>query len=366
MWRARVWLGLAVSLLFLLLLLVRVDHDELFEVLGAARPGWLVGAFAVYLIALWWRAWRWRLVLGEAIPLRTMDAYALVLIGYAANNVLPARAGELVRAQLIHDRHGGSRLVALGTIATERVADGLVLALFLLGTLALAGGNAALTALALVAGAGFIALAALLAALSSHANRPREHDRPAAGQRLLRLTPQRLRPRAGAWLERFLTGLTTVRGPRAWSLILTASVLTWGLEAAMYWMVGIALGLDLHPALYLGVCGAANLAVAVPASAGGIGPFEYFAREVVVRFGASTVAGTAYALALHALLLVPVVVIGAVLLWVRHTGPRAVLRAAAHAPVSPPAPAITTMTGVGAAPAGPARKPAAAELPARE
>ena len=42
--------------------------------------------------------------------LSTNDATALVVIGYAANNVLPMRAGELVRVQLLHDRHGADRV----------------------------------------------------------------------------------------------------------------------------------------------------------------------------------------------------------------------------------------------------------------
>ena len=97
----------------------------------------------------------------------------------------------------------------------------------------------------------------------------------------------------------------------------------------MYWLVGIGFGLELNPLLYLGVCGAANLVIAVPSTSGGIGPFEYFAREVVVVFGAGVALGTAYAIALHALLLIPVVVLGLVLLLQRQIAVRSVLRAPA-------------------------------------
>ena len=45
----------------------------------------------------------------------------------------------------------------------------------------------------------------------------------------------------------------------------------------------------------------------VPSSAGGVGPWEYFARVVIVdTFGAPLAAGTAYVLVLHVLLLAPV------------------------------------------------------------
>ena len=63
---------------------------------------------------------------------------------------------------------------------------------------------------------------------------------------------------------------------------------------------------------------AANLAIAAPSTAGGIGPFEYFAREVAVVYGATVTAATAYALVLHAVLLGPVVLLALILVWRRH------------------------------------------------
>ena len=320
-WR-RALLGLVVSAIFVALLLRQVDGPELRDAFADAQPGWLIGGFAVYLGALWLRGLRWRLVLREATPLSTNDATALVVIGYAANNVLPVRVGELVRAQLLHDRHGADRVGALGTIVVERILDGLVLALFLAGTIALAGGNGTLRALAAAMGVAFVILTLGLVLLG-----PWLASEPGRALRLLRPAPQRLRRLAEPRVERFAGGLTTVRGTRAWSAILAVTAASWAVEAAMYWFVGIGLGLDLDPLLYLGVCGAANLAIAVPSTSGGIGPFEFFAREVVVVFGATTAAGTAYAIALHALLLIPVVALGLLLLWQRHIAVRSLLRA---------------------------------------
>ena len=322
-WR-RTLIGLAVSAVFLVLLLRQVDGGELRDALGEAEPGWLVLAFLVYLGALWLRGLRWRLVLRNTVPVGTADATALVVIGYAANNVLPVRVGEFVRADLLHRSHGASRLTGLGTIVVERVLDGLVLALFLAGTVTLAGGNGPLRTLAAVAALLFVGLSVALFVLGPALARD-----PERLPRLLGLVPARFRLRARLWAERFVVGLTAVRGARAWSAIVAVTAASWAVEAVMYWLVGISFGLELDPLLYLGVCGAANLAIAVPSTSGGIGPFEYFAREVVVVFGAGVALGTAYAIALHALLLIPVVVLGLALLWQRQIGVRSVLRAPA-------------------------------------
>jgi hypothetical protein len=330
--KRRAAIGLAVSLLFVALLLWRVDFVELGDAFTDAQPAWLAVAFGVYLVALWVRGARWRLALRGTTRISTNDATALVVIGYAANNVLPMRIGELVRVQLLHERHGADRARTLGTIGLERILDGLVLALFLAATIALAGGNATLQVLAAVMGAGFVALTLGLMLLG-----PRLARDPELATRLLAFAPGRLRGLIAPQLARLLEGLTAVRGAGAWTAIVVVSATSWALEAAMYLLVGVGMGLDLDAPLYLAVCGAANLAIAVPWTSGGIGPFELLARETTVVFGTTIAVGTAYAIALHALLLIPVVLLGLLLLWRRHIAVGTILRAGDGAAEAPPA-----------------------------
>jgi hypothetical protein len=311
----RVWIGLGVSALFLVLLLRQVDPDELGEAVAGVRVEWLVLALAVYFSGLWVRGLRWRLVLQPYVRLTTADCFALLVIGYAANNVLPVRAGELVRAGLLQQRHGTPWAAGLGSIVVERVLDGLVLAAMLAITVLLAGGNGALKGLALIAGAAFVAVFAVLVALGASGA-----ARPHTAQRLLRRLPESIRPRIEDTLARFAEGLTALRGPRTWALVVGATAASWTLEAAAYWLVGVGFGLDLAPPLYFAVCGAANLAIAAPSTAGGVGPFEFFARSAAVAYGAGRAVATAYALVLHALILLPVVLLALVLLWRRHLG----------------------------------------------
>jgi hypothetical protein len=63
------------------------------------------------------------------------------------------------------------------------------------------------------------------------------------------------------------------------------------------------------------VAAAANLAITLPSSSGGIGPFEFFAKETLMVVGVGRDLAGAYAVALHGLLLVPVIVAGLFFLW---------------------------------------------------
>ena len=318
-----------------------MDGDEFASALRDLQPAWLVAAWAVYLAALWTRAWRWRLVLSPHLALPPRDAFALMVIGYAANNVLPVRAGELLRAGLLQRERGVAWSVGLGTIVVERIVDGLVLAVFLAGTIAVAGGSGVLRTLALAGAGAFLLAGALIALLAARGGGARAliallAARGGGARALtaaaLRLLPAVLRDRVERWGRGFRDGLTALRGWRIWTAVVALSALSWALESAMYWLTGLALGLELHPLLYLGVCGAANLAIAAPSTAGGIGPFEFFAREVAVAFGATAAVATAYALVLHVVLLAPVTVLGLILLWRREGGLRSLLRARSPTP----------------------------------
>jgi uncharacterized protein (TIRG00374 family) len=311
----RALLGLLVSALFLVLLLRQVDLGEVWNSLRGVEWPWLVAAAVPFALGLWLRALRWRLVLRSSVELRQGEATSLVVIGYAANNLLPVRAGEVVRAVLVEQQHGGSQMQVLGTIVVERIFDGLVLALFLAVVLATAGGNDVLQLLALGMGLGFVVAAAVLAWIAAA---PEKANRWLV--RLLGVVPTRVRPEARRWLRSFMAGLGQLRGLRRWTAVLLATAGSWGLEAMAYWLIGEGFGLGFDPWLYLGVAGAANLAIAAPSTAGGIGPFEFFAREVLVVFGATSAVATAYALALHALILLPVVIAGLVLLWKNQLG----------------------------------------------
>ena len=79
------------------------------------------------------RSERWhRLLVDDGAHPARADSYALTTIGYAVNNVLPARAGDAVRVVLMAPRAAASRRTVLGTLVAERLLDvGVILVLFL-------------------------------------------------------------------------------------------------------------------------------------------------------------------------------------------------------------------------------------------
>jgi uncharacterized protein (TIRG00374 family) len=302
--------GAAGTALFLGLFFWRTDIGELGEALAEANYWWIGPAIGIWFVAAWFRSLRWHYLLRHLENISTTALYPVVVIGYMANNLLPLRTGELVRAYILGERHRVSKLSGLGTIALERLSDGVVLVAFLALVGAFLGLSSDLRVLAIVMAAVFaVALAISLAVASS------PHRVEGLMAALLRRAPSRFRERAWEGVSAFVQGLGSLQSPWVTGAVLLVTAVSWALEALMYYLVGLSFDLGEGFPIYLMVVAAANLAISLPSSAGGIGPFELFAKETLVFAGVGGSLAAAYAVALHGLLLLPVIAVGLYFLW---------------------------------------------------
>ena len=118
----------------------------------------LLGAIALYALATVVRAERWvRLMVDEGAKPQRKDMYALTVIGYMGNNILPARAGDAIRVVLAAPRAETSKRTVVGTLLAERLLDIAVLVVIFVvvgyGLLGEVGGDSVeLIALAAIVG----------------------------------------------------------------------------------------------------------------------------------------------------------------------------------------------------------------------
>jgi uncharacterized protein (TIRG00374 family) len=306
----KLWLGLAGTVLFLGLFFWRTDLSELGDALAQANYWWAVPAVAVWFVSAVLRSVRWRYLLRKLSSAGTVALYPIVIIGYMANNLMPLRTGELVRAYVLGERHGVSKAAAIGTIAVERVFDGVVLVGFLVFAGALLGLNSELGILTAVMAVSFTILLAVFIYVASSTERASKW-----AERVIGLLPKGLRPRTQEIADSFLSGLEGLQSPFVVGAVLATSLGAWLLEALMYYLVGLSFDIDEGFAAYMMVAGAANLAITLPSTSGGIGPFELLAKETLTFLGVGSAIAGAYAVALHGFLLLPVIVAGLIFLW---------------------------------------------------
>lgn len=312
-WRrnlAQIAVGSAATGAFLWLFLREVDLGEAWQEI-VALPGWtMVAALGLVLANVLVMAVRWRYLLtgaGYRLPVRTL--FATVAVGRGANNIIPARGGDLLRIEAMRERTVPV-FVSAGTLFAERLLDAVVLSTWiLLGALAIGqGGPMLLTGVALSAGA---ALGVALVFVAARDPDGAEHFAWRASRRL----PPRWHTRFTRAAAHFVDGLGAFTGRRRLVAIFATSAAMWLADVAMYYVVGEhAFGLDLPIGAYFLLEGIGNLALAVPATAAGIGTFDYLTLLAARGIDIELNQATAYVLTMHALAVVPVTLLGAALL----------------------------------------------------
>jgi uncharacterized protein (TIRG00374 family) len=314
----RVWLGVAISVAFLGLFLYRTNFSEIEDAFAQANYAIAFASLPVYFAGIWVRTIRWQYLLRPVARVKASRLYPVVIIGLMANNLIPARVGELVRAYILGEREQVSKAAALGTIAVDRLFDGITLIPMMVIVAAFAGGSEQFDVdLAFLQfSVGYEGLAIIMAALFGVAlailfvlafsGRWRER----ADRLVVAATPARFRPSVEGLAASFFEGLKSLRSPVDLGVAWVMSTISWTLEAVMYWMVALAFDIHVGFHIFLLSTAAANLAISILASQGGIGPFEFVTKQTLIAAGVASSSATAYAIGLHALLLLPVIALG--------------------------------------------------------
>ena len=288
----------------------RVDLSESLRALGTVRPGWLVAATLVYLSSFPVRALRWRLVLRVQKPLRVKELMAAVFVGYMANNVLPARAGEVYRAHFLGRRAGISRSGVAASIVVERTFDGLMLVGAILFVFFAFPGEDYLGGAALAAGLVFLALATGILFYGLKADQAQR-----ALRRGLERLPRTIRGHLVGRLDSFLHG---IRGISTAGELVEAgayTVLVWALDACAVALVVVSFGLTLPPVGYILVFALVALSTTLPSGPGFVGPFQYAFVLSLGTFAVSRETALAVSVVAQLSLLGSVTLIGLALLW---------------------------------------------------
>jgi uncharacterized protein (TIRG00374 family) len=311
-WRrnlVRIGVGTAATGAFLWLFLREVDLGEAWAEI-TALPGWtMVVALGLVLANVLIMSLRWgHLLAGAGCRVGLGKLFSTVAVGRGANNILPARGGDLLRIEALRERDVPV-FVSAGTLFAERLLDGVILSAWILfGALAIGqGGPMLLTGVALSAGA---ALGVVLVGLAA-----RDPDRAERfAWRATRRLPPRWHTRFTRAAAHFVDGLGAFRGRSRLVAIFGTSAAMWLADVAMYYIVGEhAFGLDLPVGAYFLLEGIGNLALAVPATAAGIGTFDYLTLLAAKGIDVPADKATAYVLTMHALAVLPVTILGAIL-----------------------------------------------------
>jgi hypothetical protein len=303
----RATIGLAISGVLLWLMLRSIESDELLRTLGSASLNWVALALAIYWLELALRAERWRFILQPVHYFSFSQVASSLFVGYSANNVLPARLGELFRADFIGRRYGVSRLSAIGTIFIERLLDmAAVVACAAAGLLWAINQEARpsspdvrrMLIVGLAAGSLLVGLAsALVVVMTTYSPR----------------WIARRFPRLGVAIDAVKVGLLSVRQPWRMVRLIGLSAAVWFCNALAMWAILNAVGISPQAGTLVLLVGMSGLLAAIPSAPANLGTLQFAFITVLATVGCSAAVAFAAASLVQVFLLGSVTIVGAVL-----------------------------------------------------
>jgi uncharacterized membrane protein YbhN (UPF0104 family) len=289
--------GILIGGLFFWLVLRQTSWAEVSAILNNLKISWVCIAVVAYIASMAVRVVRWRRLMWEMKPLPYHSVSLALVVGYAMNNLLPARMGEIFRADFAGRRYEISRSAVIGSIALERTLDGLIVVLSLvLGRLFIRS-NALLNSLTL---GGFILFGSIfLILLSIRCN---------SQLRQFAWVPQIITRR----MVSFQSGLT---GLEPYVLVQTifTSLAVWIFEGLAHWSILKSIYVSLNGQQMLSVVGVINLSTLIPSAPGFAGTYQYAYAFVLELFGYTSAQGIAAATAAQLFLLGTTTIAGLVI-----------------------------------------------------
>lgn len=321
-WRSwRFWLQWTVTAALVAAIAFSVDFEDAWRVIRGLQPGWLVVGVAFLIASNFVHTVKWQRLLQTVGHVSLRDLFAVFWSSMATNNVIPFRAGDVLRVQVLAQRCRLPRSGIVASLLTERVLDGVSFAILLALGLLLVSGSAGQFYLI-----AFILTAVVLAALIATALLAQLEVRPGLEEhRILGRLPHGPRRLLDRFLPDFVEGLKPLgrldSGLETAGLALAA----WVLEVFAFAAFGFALGLDIDPAGYLLVMVAVNVAGSLTILPSNLGVYEFAAISILQATGATSGEATAYAFGSHLIVILTISGVGVLTLAYLRVGPQDIL-----------------------------------------
>ncbi|MEW5795765.1 MAG: lysylphosphatidylglycerol synthase transmembrane domain-containing protein [Candidatus Zixiibacteriota bacterium] len=301
--------GIVISVAFIALLFWEIDFVALTASLKQANYWWLAPNIAMVVFAMYQRAYRWKFMIRPVKEVAYDKLLAATCIGFMANNVLPLRLGEFVRAySLAYQDREVSKSASLATIFVERMVFDLAALLLIFGAVVAVAAvdipgqmkvGILLSIVVALLGVVFVFLLAI---------KPGQ-----AGEymtRYLFFLPDRAKETVKAIVLRFSSGLEFITQPRAATWVALQTLLIWLLMGVSNYFVFVAFGFDMPIEASYFLLVVVSISILIPSSPGFVGVYHAGTVFTLTQYGIGREAALSFALVLHAAQYIPITLMG--------------------------------------------------------
>ncbi len=310
----KILVGIGLTFIFLFLVFRNIDFDVFLKTFSRIRLEYVLIASVIMIFELFLRALRWRYLLYPQKKTGITNLFSATAISYMANNILPLRIGEVVRAYVIKKSENVSGSGALATIVVERVID--VVSILVLMAIVVffqpipqvvktTGYFILAFSVVFFTGAFFIRRNSV-AAISFL-------------KKVFFFLPEKLSDKIFGFLESFIQGLSGLKSASHYIIVFLMSVILWLFYGVMTYLMFIAFGyveqynITFIAAITINVFLA--IGVSVPSGPAFIGPYHYACQQGMILYSISNDEAVAFAVVLHAVTFLPITFVGLYFFW---------------------------------------------------
>ncbi len=285
---------------------------------------YLFGHLSLVALTHFCRAWRWNNLLRPiGVNLPPARLLAISSVGFMAILALPARLGEFVRPALIRKKGEVSAVAALGTVAVERIIDGLLVSLFVFGALFAIRSPESPTWMMPTAYAALGIFSAAMIFLAFAIRWPEKTVRFCTTASLIRSMSKGVADTIEEILLKLISGFLVLKDKRNLIVFVIWSVVYWSANGMSLWVLAQGFGLDLSILGAFATMGVVAVGISLPNAPGLVGQYQYFtliALALYLDFGNAEIEAAAFvfAVALHGIQVIWYISIGALSLASKH------------------------------------------------
>ncbi len=319
--KLKFWIGIIISILCLYFVFRDIDFHKVFQTLHSVNYIYLILSIILQIGIVWLRAERWKYLLAPIKQLTFRHLLPATMIGFMANNVLPARAGEFIRAYVIGKKENISKTSAFVTIILERICDMITMLVFLIIILLFVKfpqSTSGLISPVLLKRVGALSTVFVLGLITFLALLKEFPEKTTSVIRtLLKPFPESLAHKTLHLLKSFRMGLQVLKTGTHLFFLVFWSLTVWLSAVTAAWLILQAFDLDLSFLAAMFITVMIAFSVAIPSSPGYIGPFHAAIKTSILfflpDFDESAAAGIA--IIFHLASIVPITAAGIYYLW---------------------------------------------------
>ena len=254
------------------------EREEMVAALESMDIRYVLGCLALLPVVHYCRSRRWNNLLaplGVKLPIARLVAISSV--GFMAILALPARLGEFVRPALIRKKGEISASAALGTIAVERVIDGLFMSLTVFFTFLSLRGPDSPSWMLVTAFTALGIFSAALVFLALSLRWPEKTVNTAVTLTLARYYAPRLAEMLREMLSNMIRGFVVLKDRRNLMKFALWTAVYWGVNGLSLWVLAQGFqGIDVPLIGAYAILGTVAVGIMIPNAPALVGQYTYF------------------------------------------------------------------------------------------